>query len=203
MRMSSPALFDVALADPRVRGALGVLAGALGVAALARVSVELPLGPVPVTGQSLGVALAGACLGARRGVLAVALYLAAAAAGLPVLAGGAGGLERLLGPSLGYLVGFLASAGIVGALADRGHTRGFLRAALSFEAGSLGLFACAIAAAVLREGQGLEAAVRGGWWPYVPGDLVKCALGAGLVTAAWWALGAGSRGASAARPGKG
>lgn len=192
--MSNSSLFDVALADPRVRGALGILAGAALVAALARVRVDLPMTEVPVTGQSLGVALVGASLGMRRALLAVLLYLGAAAAGLPVLAGGAGGLERMLGPSLGYLIGFVASAAIVGALADRGYTRGLVRGFFALEAGSLGLFTCALTAAVLRDGQGLEAAARTGWLPFLPGDLLKCALGTLLLSGAWWALGGPTRG---------
>src|SRR5690606_9735225 len=74
---------------------------------------------VPITLQTLGVMLAGTILGAWRGTLAVATFLALAAAGLPVLAGGRGGLGAFVGPSAGYLLGFLAGAAVVGWLVDR------------------------------------------------------------------------------------
>ncbi|QJW37207.1 biotin transporter BioY [Cellulosimicrobium protaetiae] len=82
-------------------------------------SVALFGNAVPITLQTLGVMLAGTILGAWRGALAVATFLALAAAGLPVLAGGRGGLGAFVGPSAGYLVGFLAGAAVVGWLVDR------------------------------------------------------------------------------------
>ncbi|WP_454044336.1 biotin transporter BioY [Cellulosimicrobium sp. Marseille-Q8652] len=82
---------------------------------------SLPLfgNAVPVTLQTLGVMLAGAVLGARLGALSVATFLALVAAGLPLLAGGRGGVAVFVGPSAGYLVGFLAGAAAIGLLVDR------------------------------------------------------------------------------------
>jgi biotin transport system substrate-specific component len=74
---------------------------------------------VPVTLQTLGVMLAGAILGSRRGALAVLAFLALAAAGLPVLSGGRGGLGVFVGPSAGFLVGFVVGAFVVGLLVER------------------------------------------------------------------------------------
>ncbi|WP_353050498.1 biotin transporter BioY [Cellulosimicrobium sp. Marseille-Q4280] len=82
-------------------------------------SVALLGNAVPVTLQTLGVMLAGAVLGARLGTLSVATFLALVAAGLPLLAGGRGGIAVFVGPSAGYLVGFLAGALTVGLLVDR------------------------------------------------------------------------------------
>lgn len=73
-------------------------------------------GAVPITAQSLGVMLAGAILGPRRGALALVVFLALVAIGLPLLAGGRGGLGVFAGPSIGYLVGFPVAAGVIGAL---------------------------------------------------------------------------------------
>ena len=91
-----------------------------GFAALVAVCAVLPsinvAGPVPITLQTFGVLLTGAVLGARRGFLAVLLYLALGAAGLPVFAGGAAGLGVLAGPSAGYLVGFPLAAALCGFL---------------------------------------------------------------------------------------
>lgn len=74
---------------------------------------------VPVTFQTLGVMLAGAVLGARRGVAAVAVLIALVAAGLPLLAGGRGGLPVFAGPSAGYLIGWLLGVVVIGLLVQR------------------------------------------------------------------------------------
>lgn len=76
-------------------------------------------GPVPITLQTFGVLLTGAVLGARRGLLAVLLYLAVGAAGLPVFSGGAGGLAVFAGPTAGYLIGFPLAAMLCGFLVER------------------------------------------------------------------------------------
>ncbi len=94
-----------------------------GFAALVAVCALLPAinvnGPVPITLQTVGVLLSGAVLGARRGFLAVLLYVAAGAAGLPVFSGGASGLAVLQGPSAGYLIGFPLAAGMCGLIVER------------------------------------------------------------------------------------
>ena len=94
-----------------------------GFAALVAVCAILPSlsigGPVPITLQTFGVLLSGAVLGMKRGFLAVLLYVAAGAAGLPIFAGGASGLAVLQGPSMGYLVGFPLAAGLCGFIVER------------------------------------------------------------------------------------
>lgn len=81
-------------------------------------AIALP-GAVPITLQTMGVMLAGSALGARRGALAVLTFLALVAAGLPLLSGGRGGLAVFVGPSSGYLVGFVAGAFVIGWLVQR------------------------------------------------------------------------------------
>ncbi|WP_328842503.1 biotin transporter BioY [Nakamurella leprariae] len=94
-----------------------------GFAALIAVCALLPAIPVgglvPITLQTFGVLLAGAVLGARRGFLAVLLYLAVGAAGLPVFSGGKAGLAVFAGPTAGYLVGFAFAAALCGFLVER------------------------------------------------------------------------------------
>lgn len=102
-----------------------VVAGSLLVALLAQVSIPLPFTPVPVTGQTLGVLLVGGALGSRLGAASLALYLGEGAIGLPVFAGGVGGLP--VGPTGGYLVGFVLMAYVVGYLAERGWDRSWGR----------------------------------------------------------------------------
>ena len=141
--------------------------------------IDLPFG-VPITLQSLGVMLAGCLLGARRGLQAMALFLLAVAAGLPLLSGGRGGLGVFMAPSAGYLVGYAFAAGVTGALMARLPAGTPLRAAVSaFAASVLGglvfLHALGIAGLValaqmpLRQAFMVDLAV-------VPGDLVKCVL---------------------------
>lgn len=79
----------------------------------------IPVGPVPITLQTFGVMLAGAVLGARRGLLAVLLYLALGAIGLPVFSGGSAGLAVFAGPSVGYLVAFPLAALLTGVIVER------------------------------------------------------------------------------------
>ena len=80
--------------------------------------IDLAAG-VPITAQSLGVMLCGAVLGAKRGALAVILFLSLVAIGLPFLSGGRGGLGVFLGPSVGFLIGFPVAAFIVGWVMER------------------------------------------------------------------------------------
>jgi len=94
-----------------------------GFAALIAVCAILPsikvAGPVPITLQTFAVLLSGAVLGARRGFLAVVLYLVVGAAGLPVFSGGASGFGVFSGPSMGYLIGFPLAATLCGLLVER------------------------------------------------------------------------------------
>ena len=83
----------------------------------ARVTIPLPFTPVPVTLQVLFPLLAGLLLGSKRGALSQAEYVAAGLAGLPVFAKGGSGLAYFLGPTGGYLLGFIAAAFVVGELA--------------------------------------------------------------------------------------
>lgn len=101
------------------RRALAVAVAALLVALGARLAVPLPGAAVPQTLQTLAVVLAGALLGSGRGALAVVLYLLLGLVGFPVFAGGAEGLEPLLGPGGGFLIGFLPAAMLAGAARGR------------------------------------------------------------------------------------
>ncbi len=120
----------------RIRTAAGVVAFALLTALGARVTI--PLIPVPVTLQVLWVLLAGLTLGARAGAASQLLYLAAGLAGAPIFAGGRSGPAVLLGPTGGYLIGFVLGAAVAGALA--GSSRRLPRLALAALGGVLTLY---------------------------------------------------------------
>ena len=98
------------------------------VALAAQVSVQVPGTPVPQSLQTLAVVVVGAWLGPRDGALALALYIVVGAAGLPVFADGASGAVHLAGPTLGYLVGFVAGAALMGWWVRRPWGRGFAAA---------------------------------------------------------------------------
>ncbi len=97
------------------------------VAAMA-LTPAIPVGPVSITLQTLGVALTGLCLGPWRGFAALALYLAVGAAGLPVFSGGAAGIGVLIGPTGGYLLSFPLAALVGGFVARWAMRRGLDRA---------------------------------------------------------------------------
>ncbi|GGJ30849.1 biotin transporter BioY [Neoroseomonas lacus] len=150
----------------------------LGSAALAAsAQVAVPMWPVPATMQTLVVLLLGAFGGARFGVVAVALYLAEGAAGLPVFAHGTGGLAVLAGPTAGYLLGFLAAAWVAG------HAgRGWLRAGVVLTVAHLVVFIPGVA--WLAGFVGVERAIAAGFGAFVPGLVVKTALTLVLLRAA-------------------
>src|SRR5882672_2755727 len=99
--------------------------------------IAIPIGPVPITGQTFAVLLTGALLGSRLGAAALIAYLVEGALGLPFFAGGSGGLAHILGPTGGYLVAFPAAAFITGAFAEHGWDKRFLSAAAAMAIGSI------------------------------------------------------------------
>lgn len=157
------------------------LAGILLISAAAR--LQIPLQPVPITGQTLAVLLIGALLGARRGAITVAGYIVLGLAGLPVFAGGAGGIGRLLGPTGGYLIGFVGAAWVVGWLAERGWDRRLTTAALAMLIGNGVIYLCGLPWLSLFVGW--ERVVPLGLAPFVIGDLVKVGLAALALPAGW------------------
>lgn len=132
---------------------------------------------VPVTLQTLGIMLAGLLLGAVRGALAVLVYLAMGAVGLPVFAGGAAGLAPFAGPTGGYLIAFPIGAFVIGLIA---HRSGRFDRALGFTACVVGgiatVYAIGIPWLAWRLGLSLEEALVTGGAVFLPGDLLKAAL---------------------------
>lgn len=115
---------------------LALIAGFAALVAACAIAPAINLsGPVPITLQTFGVLLTGAVLGARRGFLAVLLYLAIGAAGLPVFANGGAGFGVFSGPSVGYLVGFPLAAGLCGFIVERLPRRALQSVPLIFVAG--------------------------------------------------------------------
>ncbi len=178
-------LVDVLL--PRSRswlfGAALVVAFSVFVALTAR--VQIPLWPVPITLQTFGVLVTGAVLGSRRGALALLLYLAEGAVGLPVFAGGAG-IAYMLGPTGGYLISYPLAAGLVGLLAERGWDRRPVWTALAMVLGNLVIYALGVAWLSIYLGDVRIVLVQG-MFIFIVGDLIKIAI-ATLALPGSWAL---------------
>jgi len=167
--------------------ALVVAATAL-VAALAQVAI--PLWPVPITGQTLAVLLVGAGLGAARGAAALALYAILGGIGLPIYSDAASGWSVLLGPTGGYILGFIAAAGIVGWAAERSWDRGWYKPIITFVGGSLIVFAIGLPWLAVSLGQlglpnDMQSVLIAGFYPFLIGGLIKAAIAAALLPALW------------------
>lgn len=155
--------------------------GILVVAVAARVSVPVPGSPVPQSLQTLAVVLVGAWLGPARGGATLVVYLVVGAVGLPVFADGASGVDSLVGPTAGYLVGFVAAAAFMGWAVGRpwgSGVAGVVGAAVLAHMVILGLGWLRLATTL-----GVALAFTGGVAPFLVGGLAKSLAAGGL-----WAL---------------
>ena len=150
---------------------LEIVGFALLTAVLAQLRVPLPFTPVPVTGQTFAVLLAGAALGARRGFLSQITYLALGATGLPVFAGGS-----IIGPTAGYLWSFPVAAFLLGWMVERGA----IRRTWLLVAAMLVADACILAAGVfwlkLLTATSVRQALLLGFAPFWAGELLKISV---------------------------
>jgi biotin transport system substrate-specific component len=137
--------------------------------------LAIPVGPVPIVLQNFFAYLAALLLGRRWGVYAIGIYLLAGALGLPVFAGGQGGVARLVGPTGGYLVGYLPAVFIIGSISDRSGT-GVVRDAVGMVCGTVALYACGIAWLKILTDLPWAKAVAVGGLPFLPGDAIKIAV---------------------------
>jgi biotin transport system substrate-specific component len=184
------------LPGTRVRDAVLVVGFALLTAAAAQISIPLGFTPVPLTGQTFAVLLAGGALGMTRGGLSQLLYVALGAIGLPFYADGDGGWSAATGSTAGYLVGFVIAAMVVGWMAERGQDRKVATAIPAFVAGSVIIYTIGAAwlahsidvpvtAGFTDEGLLAPSAVAFGVAPFLVGDLIKAVLAGLLLPAAW------------------
>lgn len=190
-RLSSPARHAVLVG-------LGTLMIVIG----ARLSFYLPADPlVPVTLQTFGVLFGGALLGFRRGILSVLLYLLLGIVGLPVFAydatshvyraglgalGTVSGGHLVLGTTGGYLLGFLLAAAVVGRLAELGWDRHVIGSIAALFVGDAAIYVVGLPWLATAAHLSPADALRLGLVPFVPGDLLKLIIAAGLLPAGWW-----------------
>ena len=144
--------------------------------------IQIPFWPVPMTMQTFAVLVIGITYGSRLGAATIVLYLAEGAAGLPVFAGG-GGIAYLLGPTGGYLFGFVIAAALVGWLAEHSWDRKMSTTAFAMLLGNLVIYASGLLwlGAII----GYEKVLSVGLWPFLPGDALKLVLAAAILPTAW------------------
>jgi len=160
-----------------------ILSGALIIALSAQIAIPLPFSPVPITGQTFSVLLTGALLGSKRGSLAVITYLAEGAIGFPVFAGGKAGILNFLGPTGGYLIGFIVAAFITGLLAERGWDRRVWTTFLAMLFGNIAIYMSGLL--WLFRFVGIEKLLPLGFYPFIPGDVLKLTMAAILLPTGW------------------
>jgi biotin transport system substrate-specific component len=188
-------------------GTLLMVAGAyvsIDVPAIAIGGVYLPANPyVPLSLQTFAVLFTGATLGLRRGMASSGLYLLLGAIGLPVFALDpqtgvhAAGLDTIatwsggrlvLGVTGGYLIGFVLAAAVVGRLAELGWDRTLRGAVAAMLVANSVVYIVGLPWLALATGLPVGTALQHGLWPFIPGDLVKLAVAAGLLPVGWWAV---------------
>jgi biotin transport system substrate-specific component len=162
--------------------------GSWFVALLAQISIPLGFTPVPITGQTLGVLLVGSLLGTRLGTLALLLYVAQGAIGLPFFADGNSGVQVLYGSTAGYIFGFVLAAALTGRLAERGWDRKVSTTVLSMVLGTVLIYVPGVLWLAGFVG-GLSEAVVLGVLPFLLGAVIKIAVAAGVLPGAWKLLG--------------
>ena len=173
----------------RLRHIALIAIGVLLIAAGAKISIVIPGTPVPITGQTFGVLVAGGALGFRRGIAATGIYVLLGVVGLPFFALNKTGIEVLWGTNGGYLIGFIVAAAIVGRLAELGWDRNILGAIGAMLIANAAIYVIGVPWLAVVAGFGPEEAIQKGLVPFVVGDLIKLALSAVVFPAAWWLVG--------------
>ena len=176
-----------AVPGARARDVMLVLAGASLTALCAQISIQVPPSPVPITGQTFGVVVAGAALGSTRGGTSQLLYVLAGLA-LPVYAGGTHGWAVLSGPTGGYLVGFVIAGYMIGRLAEYRRDRRLLTAFPAYVLGQLIIFGIGVPWLKVSAGLPWSISVHEGFTIFIIGGLIKAAAAGVLTPVAWRAV---------------
>lgn len=163
---------------------IALIAAGAGLTAIAA-QVSIPLWPVPITGQTLAVLLVGSILGALRGTLSMVLYAILGIVGLPVFSDASHGVGVILGPTGGYIIGFIFAAALTGWLAQRAWDHRIIGAFLSFTAGTVITFVIGLPWLAATLHLSFEQTLQAGLYPFIAGGAVKALLAAGIVRLAW------------------
>ena len=151
-----------------------VYASLLAALTAAGAFVAIPIGPAPITLQTLFVLLSGLLLGSKWGLASAGVYLLAGACGLPVFAGGMGGLGRLAGPTGGYLVGFLPAVYLVGFISEKGGKK-VIFDIIAMICGTVVIYAFGVTWLKILTGKTFTQVLVIGMFPFLIGDALKIA----------------------------
>lgn len=173
------------LPGARVRDLLLIVGGAALTALFAQISIHVPGSPVPITGQTLAVVLAGSALGTWRGAASQLLYLAAGLV-LPVYAGASSGTSVLWGADGGYIFGFVVAAALIGWAAEHGGDRRAVLAMITFALGQLAIYVIGVPWLKVSAGLSWHSAISEGFTPFILGGVVKAVIAAVVVPSAWY-----------------
>lgn len=136
-------------------------------------AIPLPFSPVPITFQVLGVFLAGAILGSKRGFISQLIYILLGSIGLPIFAGGHAGFSVILGPTGGYLIGFVIAAGILGFVVEKNEKDTLTQNIIGMFLGLCVIYLIGTIQLSFVTGLSLEKAFLVGSLPYIPLDILK------------------------------
>lgn len=175
-------LADLVRSDTLLADAFLVVSAACIVGVLAQISIHLSFTPVPITGQTLGVLVAGTSLGWKRGATALGLYGVAGLLGVPWFADHASGY---VGASFGYVIGFVICAAICGRFAEYGADRSIFKAIPAMLAGEFAIYAVGVLWLKVDLGVALGSAIAMGLTPFLIGDAIKLCLAAIALPGAW------------------
>lgn len=162
-----------------------VVSGVFGLAALAQIAIPVPGSPVPVTGQTLGVLILGTTYGSTLGFATFAIYILAGVAGAPVFANSGHGLDRLVGPTGGYLLGMLVATFVLGQLARFRLDQKFLTALPSMLIGTLTTFSLGLIWLHQYTGQSWSWTINAGLTPFIIGETLKIAIAGTSLPVMW------------------
>jgi biotin transport system substrate-specific component len=150
--------------------------------------ISVPIGPVPLSLASLAVYIAASVIGLKRGVVAVVVFIALGAVGVPVFSGFTGGAQKLIGPTGGYIIGYIPCAAVIGLFADRARGRVFVYP-IGIAVGTALLYLCGTAWFVFSTGSAILYALGKCVVPFLAGDLAKAAAVTALTPAIRRAVG--------------
>ncbi|MCM8711176.1 biotin transporter BioY [Clostridium sp. SYSU_GA19001] len=163
-----------------------ILAALFAALTAAGAFIQIPLGTVPITLQFLFTALAGVLLGARLGALSQLIYVIIGLMGVPVFAGGTGGISTITSKSFGYLLGFILGSYVIGKIAEGSTRPSFIRLFAATLVGIAVIYAIGvpylflISKYVIGKAIPFNLALKFGFYVFIPGDLLKCILAAAL-----------------------
>ena len=186
MSLSTPLLRTAVV--PRstaMSNALFIFGGAIFLSMLAQIAIPVPGSPVPVTGQTFGVLLLATSYGATLALSTFSLYLLAGIAGAPVFANYGHGLDRLIGPTGGYLIGMFLASFVLGKLAGRKWDKKIFSAVITMLIGDVIIFAIGLFWLQNFTGNDWAWTFNAGLAPFVIGELLKISI-AGISMPLLW-----------------